>query len=126
MPTVCRLAGKFVAAGETLDDLTGVAGIGLIKAIDRFDIGRDDDFVTFAIPLIVAEVMVHLRDSDWPSRAQRLLEQRAIAVQRARRELESMAGRSPTYADLADHLDLSLEQVLEATEASMAAQGGAR
>lgn len=111
------LALKFANRGEPLDDLVQVGTLGLIKAIDRFDVERGVEFVTYAGPTIIGEIKRHFRDKGWTLRVPRRLQELNLALNRAIEQLGAKFGRSPTAADLAEHLHASEEEILQAMEA---------
>jgi RNA polymerase sigma-B factor len=117
LPLARHLARRYVRGGEPLDDLVQVASLGLVNAIDRFDPSRDVAFTSFAVPTIVGELKRHFRDKGWFVRVPRDLQELALRVQRAGDEASHRLGRAPTPAELADELEISVEQVLEAREA---------
>jgi RNA polymerase sigma-B factor len=114
------LARRFTGRGEPLDDLVQVATIGLMKAIDRFDTERGVEFSTYATPTIVGEIKRHFRDKGWAVRVPRRLQELKLALTRATADLSQSLGRSPTVAELASHLALSEEEVLEGLESAHA------
>jgi RNA polymerase sigma-B factor len=118
MPLARDLAGRYANSGEPLDDLTQVAYLGLLKAIDRDDVGRGTGFVAYAVPTIRGELKRHFRDKGWALHVPRDLQERALAVRRCRSALEGELGRSPTVREVAAELECDSEQVLEATLAS--------
>jgi RNA polymerase sigma-B factor len=120
MALVEYLARRFTGRGEPLDDLVQVATIGLIKAIDRFDPERGVEFSTYATPTIVGEIKRHFRDKGWAVRVPRRLQELKLSLTRATAELSQSLGRSPTVAELAQHLELSEEEVLEGLESAHA------
>ncbi|HTW19526.1 MAG TPA: RNA polymerase sigma factor SigF [Mycobacteriales bacterium] len=120
LPLVEYLARRFRNRGEPLDDLVQVATIGLIKSIDRFDIERGVEFSTYATPTIVGEIKRHFRDKGWAIRVPRRLQELKLALNKATGELSQRNGRSPTVAELAEHLNLSEEDVLEGMESANA------
>jgi RNA polymerase sigma-B factor len=110
------LAGKFANRGEALDDLIQVGAIGLLKAIDRFDSERGVEFTTYATPTIVGEIKRYFRDKGWAVKVPRRLQELNLAVNRAVERLTIKLGRSPTVAELATHLDVTPDDILEAQE----------
>lgn len=120
LPLVEYLARRFAGRGEPLDDLVQVATIGLIKAIDRFDPERGVEFSTYATPTIAGEVKRHFRDKGWAVRVPRRLQELKLALTRASADLTQKLGRAPTVAELAKHLELSDEDVLEGLESAHA------
>jgi RNA polymerase sigma-B factor len=120
LPLVEYLARRFRNRGEWLDDLTQVATIGLIKSIDRFDLDRGVEFSTYATPTIVGEIKRHFRDKGWAVRVPRRLQELKLALAKAISELAQNLGRAPTVAELAEHLQMSEEDVLEGLESANA------
>jgi RNA polymerase sigma-B factor len=120
LPLVEYLARRFRNRGEWLDDLTQVATIGLIKSIDRFDLERGVEFSTYATPTIVGEIKRHFRDKGWAVRVPRRLQELKLALTKAIGDLAQRLGRAPTVAELAAHLQMSEEDVLEGLESANA------
>ena len=120
LPLVEYLARRFRNRGEWLDDLTQVATIGLIKSIDRFDLERGVEFSTYATPTIVGEIKRHFRDKGWAVRVPRRLQELKLSLTKAISELAQREGRAPTVSELAGHLQMSEEEVLEGLESANA------
>jgi RNA polymerase sigma-B factor len=120
LPLVEYLARRFRNRGEPLDDLVQVATIGLIKSVDRFDLERGVEFSTYATPTIVGEIKRHFRDKGWAIRVPRRLQELKLSLTKATSELSQSLGRSPTVAELAGHLGMSEEEVLEGLESANA------
>ncbi|OKK22957.1 RNA polymerase subunit sigma [Streptomyces sp. CB00455] len=99
--------------GGDLEDIVQVGTIGLIKAIDRFDPSRENEFSTLAMPYITGEIKRHFRDTTWAVRVPRRLQELRIDIAKAKEALTTELDRSPTVADLAEHLGLSEEEVIE-------------
>ena len=114
------IANKFKNRGEPIDDLIQVGYLGLIKAIDRFDPSRGLEFTTFATPTIMGEIKRHFRDKGWSVRVPRRLQELSAKVNQATDTLTSQLQRSPTIAEIADYLDATVDEVLEAMESSSA------
>jgi len=114
------LAMKFVNRGEPLDDLVQVGTLGLLKAIDRFDTERGVEFTTYATPTIVGEIKRHFRDKGWAVKVPRRLQELNQSVNRSVDALAIELGRSPTVAELAERLNASEEEILEAQELGQA------
>jgi RNA polymerase sigma-B factor len=114
------LAVKFANRGEALDDLLQVGTVGLLKAIDRFDLNRGVEFTTYATPTIVGEIKRHFRDKGWAVKVPRRLQELNLSVNRAIEKLTVKFGHSPTVSELASHLGASEEDVLEAQELGQA------
>ncbi|MGN6523427.1 MAG: SigB/SigF/SigG family RNA polymerase sigma factor, partial [Actinomycetes bacterium] len=120
LPLVEYLARRFRNRGEPLDDLIQVATIGLIKSVDRFDLERGVEFSTYATPTIVGEIKRHFRDKGWAIRVPRRLQELKLSLAKATSELSQKNGRAPTVAELAGHLGISEEEVLEGLESANA------
>ncbi len=118
LPLARTLARRYAGKGEPLDDLEQVASLGLLKAIDRFDVSRDVRFATFAVPTIAGELKRHFRDRGWMLRVPREVQELSARVTRSRETLSRELGRSPTVAEVAASLESSVEQVLEALRAA--------
>jgi RNA polymerase sigma-B factor len=110
------LAVRFANRGEQLDDLVQVGTLGLIKAIDRYDVDRGVEFTTYATPTIIGEIKRYFRDKGWAVRVPRRLQELNLAVNRAMETAAVELGRSPTVADLAQRLGASEEEIIEAQE----------
>ncbi len=114
------LASRFRNRGEPIDDLIQVGTIGLIKAIDRFDIDREVEFTTYATPTIVGELKRYFRDKGWAIKVPRRLQELSFRVNQAVDQLTQGLQRSPTILEIAAHLGVTTEDVLEALETSEA------
>jgi RNA polymerase sigma-B factor len=114
------LARRFRNRGEPLDDLVQVATIGLIKSVDRFDLERGVEFSTYATPTIVGEIKRHFRDKGWAIRVPRRLQELKLSLAKATSDLSQKNGRAPTVAELAQHLGMSEEDILEGLESANA------
>jgi RNA polymerase sigma-B factor len=112
-----QLARKFRDRGIPLDDLIQVARFGLVNAIDRFDTDRGVRFSTFAGRTIVGEIKHHFRGHAWSLRVPRSLQNLFLRTSDAVQVLSQRLGRSPTIAELAEHLDVDEDEVLEALDA---------
>jgi RNA polymerase sigma-B factor len=120
LPLVEHLARRFRNRGEPYDDLVQVATIGLIKSVDRFDLGRGVEFSTYATPTIVGEIKRHFRDKGWAVRVPRRLQELRLSMASATSELSQKQGRSPTVSELAAHMKITDEEVLEGLESANA------
>lgn len=120
LPLAAFLARRFRDRGEHLDDLTQVATIGLLKAVDRFEPGRGVEFSTFATPTMVGEIKRHFRDKGWAIRVPRRLQELRLSITRATADLSQSTGRSPTVAELAERLGVTEDEVLEGLESAQA------
>jgi RNA polymerase sigma-B factor len=114
------LARRFRNRGEPLDDLVQVGTIGLLKAIDRFDLDREVEFSTYATPTIVGELKRHFRDKGWAVRVPRRLQELHLELTKIVSHLGQELGRSPTPAEIAEHAGITEEQVLEGLEIAQA------
>jgi RNA polymerase sigma-B factor len=110
-------ARRFANRGEAMDDLTQVAMLGLVLAVDRFDPDQGVQFSTFAVPTILGELRRHFRDRTWPLRVTRRVKELHLAVSAATEQLCHELGRPPRVEDVARALDVSVDEVLEAMEA---------
>jgi RNA polymerase sigma-B factor len=120
LPLVEHFARRFLNRGEPYDDLLQVGTIGLIKAIDRFDLDRGVAFSTYATPTIVGEIKRHFRDRGWAIRVPRRLQELRITISSASADLTQELGRAPTVRELAEQLGVSEEEVIEGLESSNA------
>jgi RNA polymerase sigma-B factor len=118
LPFARKLALRYVHSREPLDDLVQVASVGLLNAIERFEPGRGKKFTSFAAPTIVGELKRHFRDKGWTIHVPRDLQERALAVSRQTERLSAVLGRSPTLVELAEALECTIEQVMEAIDAA--------
>ncbi|MEW2633019.1 SigB/SigF/SigG family RNA polymerase sigma factor [Streptomyces sp. NPDC048389] len=109
---------RFAGRAEPMEDIIQVGTIGLIKAINRFDIEREVEFASFALPTVVGEVKRFFRDSSWSVRVPRRLQELRIDLAKALDLLEQQLGRRPTTAELSEYLNVSEEEVLEGECAS--------
>jgi RNA polymerase sigma-B factor len=114
------LASRFRNRGEPVDDLIQVGTIGLIKAVDRFDIERQVEFTTYATPTIVGELKRYFRDKGWAIKVPRRLQELSFKVNQAVDALTQKLQRSPTIAEIGEYLGVTSEEVLEAMETSEA------
>jgi RNA polymerase sigma-B factor len=118
MPLARSLALRYRRASEPLDDLIQVASVGLVKAVDRWDPERGLAFSSYAVPTILGELRRYFRDSTWDVRPARDLQELCLSVEEARERLWADLGRSPTVADIAERLDRSPEEIVEALQAT--------
>ncbi|WP_333736174.1 RNA polymerase sigma factor SigF [Streptomyces sp. IBSBF 2806] len=115
MSLVRFAAGRFRGRGpEEMEDIVQVGMIGLIKAIDRFDLSREAEFTSFAIPYIVGEIKRFFRDTTWAVHVPRRLQEARVHLARATEELRSRLGRTPTVKELSELMSLPEEEVREA------------
>jgi RNA polymerase sigma-B factor len=117
---VRRLAQRYAHRGETIDDLTQVGCVGLIKAVDRYDGKHKVTLATYAAPNILGEIKRHFRDKGWSVRVPRDVQELNVKLGRVVDDLTSRLGRSPSVDELAEATDTTPEQVVEALESSRA------
>jgi RNA polymerase sigma-B factor len=120
LPLAEYLARRFSGRGESQDDLFQVASLGLLNAIDRFDLDRDVQFSTYAAVTMVGELKRHFRDKGWAVRVPRRLQEVGLRMNVVLPELSQELGRSPTVEELAARCQASAEEILDAMEASHA------
>jgi RNA polymerase sigma-B factor len=120
LPLARAIARRYAGRGEPFDDLAQVASIGLIKAIDRFDLERGVFFRTYAVPTIVGEIKRHFRDRAWAVHVPRRLKELSQMLSSLIQDMSAQLERSPTIAELAEAAGVEEEQVLEAIESSRA------
>jgi RNA polymerase sigma-B factor len=120
MSLVRSLARRYAYRGEQLDDLVQIGAIGLIKAIDRFDLERGVELTTYATPNIIGEIKRHFRDKGWSVRVPRGLQELNVQLSRLIEEKTVELGRSPTIPELAKAAGAEEEEVLEALESGRA------
>jgi RNA polymerase sigma-B factor len=111
-------AARFRNRSGDMEDIIQVGTIGLIKAIDRFDLSREVEFTTFAVPYIVGEIKRFFRDTSWSVHVPRRLQELRIELSKATDELSRTLGRAPTTGELAEYLRLTPEEVVEGLVAS--------
>ncbi|MFG2137829.1 SigB/SigF/SigG family RNA polymerase sigma factor [Streptomyces sp. NPDC048650] len=107
------VARRFRSSGQDMEDVLQVGTIGLIKAIDRFDRSLGNEFTTFAVPCITGEIKRFFRDTAWSVHVPRRLQELRVHLARAREALETQGVNEPTVADLAAHLDLPEDEIIE-------------
>jgi RNA polymerase sigma-B factor len=120
MSLVRSLARRYSYRGEQLEDLVQIGAIGLIKAIDRFDLDRGVELTTYATPNIIGEIKRHFRDKGWSVRVPRGLQELNVQLSRLVEQLTVQLGRSPTIPELAKAAGVEEEEVLEALESGRA------
>ncbi|MCX4821718.1 RNA polymerase sigma factor SigF [Streptomyces sp. NBC_01142] len=111
-------AGRFRNRAEQMEDIVQVGTIGLIKAIDRFELSREVEFATFAVPYIVGEIKRFFRDTSWAVHVPRRLQELRIDLAKAVDELSQRLDGAPTTAELAEYLGIDEEEVIEGVVAS--------
>jgi RNA polymerase sigma-B factor len=120
LPLTNHIARRFNNRGEPLEDLVQVARIGLVQAVNRFDAENGADFLSFAVPTIMGEVRRHFRDHGWSVKVPRRLKELGLQLKRAREQLSQQLGRTPTASEIANHLGIDHEEVVQAQIASSA------
>jgi RNA polymerase sigma-B factor len=120
MSLVRSLARRYSYRGEQLEDLVQIGAIGLIKAIDRFDLDRGVELTTYATPNIIGEIKRHFRDKGWSVRVPRGLQELNVQLSRLVEQLTVQLSRSPTIPELAKAAGVEEEEVLEALESGRA------
>jgi RNA polymerase sigma-B factor len=120
MPLVRALAARYSYRGEQFEDLVQIGAIGLIKAIDRFDVDRGVELTAYAAPNIVGEIKRHFRDVAWAVHVPRGLRELNVRLSRIVEQLTAELGRSPTNPELAKAANVDEERVVEALESGRA------
>jgi RNA polymerase sigma-B factor len=120
LPLVEHCARRFRNRGEPFEDLVQVGTIGLIKAIDRFDLARGVEFSTYATPTIIGEIKRHFRDKGWAIRVPRRLQELRLQIASSTAELTQSLGRSPTPRELAEVIGCSVQDIVEGIESGNA------
>ena len=120
LPLARQIARRYARGNEPIDDLVQVASVGLLKAIDRYDPERGTAFSTFAVPTITGELKRYFRDTGWAVHVPRAIQERIVQVNRAIPVLSRRLGRSPSPHELADAIEMPVEEILEAMEAARA------
>jgi RNA polymerase sigma-B factor len=124
LPLARRLARRYAGRGEPLEDLTQVAVLALVKAVDKYDTSRDSRFVSYAIPCILGALKRHFRDTGWGLRVSRAVQELVLLVRATSGDLGHRLGRPPTSAELAEYLDVTVDQLLTAQAAVFAYRPG--
>jgi RNA polymerase sigma-B factor len=120
MPLARSLARRYDRSSEPFDDLLQVASLGLLKALDRFDPDLGHSFPSFSVPTILGEMRRYFRDSGWSVHVPRGAQERALKVRDAQERLANERGRAPTVNQLAEYLEVDLEEILDALQAIQA------
>ncbi|WP_030963683.1 SigB/SigF/SigG family RNA polymerase sigma factor [Streptomyces sp. NRRL S-378] len=108
-----RFRARVMGGGLDIDDITQVGTIGLIKAIDRYDLDREVEFSTLALPYIIGEIKRHFRDTTWAVHVPRRLQELRVELAKAQEALTDVLGRAPTVKEVAAHLELTEEEVID-------------
>ena len=117
IPLARSLALRYSRSGEPIDDLSQIASLGLVKAVDRWEPAMGHAFSSYAVPTILGELRRYFRDATWMVRPPRGLLELSLDVEKLREPLGAALGREPTVAELADHLDRPAGEVAQAIEA---------
>lgn len=120
LPLANNVARRFRGRGEAHEDLVQVARLGLVNAVNRFDVSTGSAFLSFAVPTIMGEVRRHFRDHGWAVRVPRRIKDLSMQLTAARAELSQQLNRAPTASELAEHVGVSREEVVEALIAANA------
>jgi len=120
IPLVRALAARYAGRGEPMEDLVQVGALGLVKAVDRFDVDRGVEFTSYAVPTIVGEIRRHFRDKTWAMHVPRRLKELSVRLSRVLDELTVELGRSPTIAELAEATGAEEEVVIDALDSAHA------
>jgi RNA polymerase sigma-B factor len=120
LPLARQLARRYQRSNEPFDDLLQVASVGLVKAVDRFDPARGVAFSSYAVPTILGELKRYFRDSGWAVHVPRGVQERVLKVDQTVSKLSSRLGRAPAIAEIAETMDCTVEEVLEAMDAAQA------
>jgi RNA polymerase sigma-B factor len=120
LPLARKLASRYANPHEPQEDLVQVASIGLLGAINRFDPDRGVRFSTFAVPTILGELKRHFRNTGWSVHVPRGAQELALRVDRASTQMTAPTGRAPSVAQLAEYMELTIEEVLQGLDAGTA------
>jgi RNA polymerase sigma-B factor len=117
MPLARSLARRYGRSSEPFEDLLQVASLGLLKAIDRYDCERGHPFQSYAVPTILGEMRRYFRDSGWAIHVPRGAQERALKVRDAQERISNQSGRAATVNQLAEYLEIDVEEVIDALQA---------
>ncbi|MDQ6820901.1 MAG: SigB/SigF/SigG family RNA polymerase sigma factor [Actinomycetota bacterium] len=120
LPLARKLARRYAGPREPFEDLMQVASLGLVKAVDRFDTQRGTAFSSFAVPTILGELKRYFRDLGWSVHVPRGAQEQALKVEEAQQQLTTKTGRPPSVQELAQFLEMSMDDVLDALETASA------
>jgi RNA polymerase sigma-B factor len=120
LPLARKLARRYVPSSEPYEDLVQVASLGLVKAVERFDPSRGFAFTSFAVPTVVGELKRYFRDAGWALHVDRGAQERARKVSDAQHQISGRTGHAPAIDELAQYLELSQEEVLDALQTAEA------
>lgn len=113
LPLADHIARRFRNRGEPHEDLVQVARMGLVNAVNRFDVTAGTEFIGFAVPTMMGEVRRYFRDHGWAIKVPRRLKELNMSLNRAKTELSQELNRAPTASELAEHLEIDREEVVE-------------
>lgn len=122
LPLADHVAARFSRRGEPAEDLLQVARVGLVNAVDRFDLGKGADFVAFAVPTMMGEVRRHFRDFGWSMHVPRAMRDLHVQLGRTTGDLLQTLKRAPSIAELAAALDVDRQMVIDCVIAGEAYQ----
>src|SRR5215208_2864644 len=114
LPLAEHIARRFKNRGETFEDLVQVARMGLVQAVNRFDVDNGADFLAFAVPTIMGEVRRYFRDHGWSVKVPRRMKELGAQLKRSREELTQQLGRAPTASEIARDMAIDREEVVQA------------
>jgi RNA polymerase sigma-B factor len=114
LPLADHIARRFSNRGEPREDLVQVARVGLLHAVNRYDPENGADFLAFAVPTMMGEVRRYFRDHGWSVKVPRRLKELGSQLKRSREELSQQLGRAPTASEVASHLGIDREEVVQA------------
>jgi RNA polymerase sigma-B factor len=120
MPLARSLARRYGRSSEPFEDLLQVASLGLLKALDRYDVDRGHPFPSFAVPTILGEMRRYFRDSGWAVHVPRGAQERALQVRDAQERLSNAHGRAPSVNQISEYLEIDVEDVIDALQAVQA------
>ncbi|MBB2990285.1 RNA polymerase sigma-B factor [Mycolicibacterium iranicum] len=120
LPLADHIARRFRGRGEGHEDLVQVARVGLLNAVNRFDVNSANDFLAFAVPTMMGEVRRYFRDHGWSLKVPRRLKELNVRLNTARAELTQQLNRAPTPSELAVHLGMDREEIVEGLVAANA------
>jgi RNA polymerase sigma-B factor len=120
LPLARKLARRYTGAREPFDDLLQVASLGLVKAVDRYDMDRGTAFSSFAVPTILGELKRYFRDLGWAVHVPRGAQELAVKVEEAQQRLSARGAHAPTVLELAQYLEIEIADVLDALETARA------
>ncbi len=120
LPLADNIGRRFANRGEPLEDLVQVARVGLVQAVKRFDVENGSDFLSFAVPTMMGEVRRYFRDHSWSLKVPRRLKDLTVQLNRGRSELSQTLGRAPTATELAEHLAMDRQEIVDGLIASSA------